>query len=288
MAGKAGHGRVGVRRGLSEDDTSMDVSNLLLLNLVVVLAAMVVLWLASVAARDASIVDPFWGTGFIVVTWVTFVFSPAPASRRMVIALLVTAWGARLSGYLAWRNLGKGEDRRYRQMRDKWKGKFIWVSLVTVFVLQGVLMWTISLPIQIGMRSEPISVWLTGVGVLIFASGLLFESIGDYQLARFKSNPSNAGQVLDHGLWRYTRHPNYFGDFLVWWGIYVVAGMNGQAWWTVVSPILMSLLLVYVSGVALLEKSLKERSPKYRDYVQRTSAFFPWPPDDPGPSMQQQ
>lgn len=263
----------------------MDVSSLLLLNLAITLAAMVCLWLASVVARDASIVDPFWGTGFILITWVTFFFSSTPVSWRLLIALLVTVWGARLSGYLTWRNRGKGEDRRYRQMRDKWGGKFIWVSLLTVFVLQGVLMWVISLPIQIGMRAMPFSGWFIGAGVLIWATGFFFEAVGDFQLARFKSNPENAGRILDQGLWRYTRHPNYFGDFLVWWGIYIVAGLNSQAWWTVVSPILMSLLLVYVSGVALLEKSLKGRSPQYRDYIERTSAFFPWPPRASGVSV---
>lgn len=231
-------------------------------------------WIVSLAVADASIVDIVWGPGFVVVAWIAWWVGPAD-DRSTLVAVLVTVWGVRLGAYLARRNLGKGEDYRYRAMRRRHGARFPLVSLVTVFALQGALMWIVSLPVQaaagVGLG------WLDWVGVGVWTVGLAFEAIGDSQLARFKADPVNAGQVLDTGLWRYTRHPNYFGDFCVWWGIWMVAAAGG-GWWTVVGPLVMSALLIRYSGAGLLEKTIGRRRPGYEDYVRRTNAFFPGPP----------
>jgi steroid 5-alpha reductase family enzyme len=173
--------------------------------------------------------------------------------------------------------LGKGEDARYRQMREYFGPRFWLLSLPVVFWLQAVLTIVVSLPLVGGQFSSRSFWWLDGAGALVWLVGLLFESIGDWQLSRFKANPANRGKVLDQGLWRYTRHPNYFGDFLVWWGLFLVAAAGG-AWWTVVGPLVMSWLLIRVSGVTLLEKTITSRRPGYAEYQRRTSAFFPLPP----------
>jgi steroid 5-alpha reductase family enzyme len=252
----------------------------------VVLALMTTLWLVSLALRNASIVDLFWGPGFAVVSWVALWwsvahgFAPEEGARRLMLALPVTVWGLRLGGYLSFRNLGKGEDYRYAEMRRR-RGRSFWAqSLPRVFLLQGVLMWVVSLPVQVGMAAPGRAglgpaVWM---GAVVWLTGLCFEATGDWQLSRFKSRPANKGLVMDRGLWRYTRHPNYFGDFLVWWGLYVMALDGPGAWWTIVGPLLMSTLLLRVSGVALLEKTITARRPGYAEYVRRTSVFFPRSP----------
>jgi len=246
-------------------------------------AIMVVLWLVSLLRRDASIVDMFWGLGFVLIGWSTWGLArpellDLPLSGRSGLLLgMVTVWGGRLSGYLIWRNWNHAEDPRYRAMRERHGASFPLISLFTVFGLQGLIMWIVAFPLQLGIPTDLPLGWLDGFGLLLTTVGVLFEGVGDYQLARFKANPANRGQVLDRGLWRYTRHPNYFGDFLVWWGIYVVA-FSGGAFVTIFSPLLMTWLLMRVSGVTLLEKSLVHSKPGYAEYIRRTSAFFPWPP----------
>lgn len=237
-------------------------------------------WLVSLAMRDASIVDLVWGAGFVVVAVTAALVGEGWEARRALLAILVGVWGLRLSGYLAWRNLGHGEDYRYRAMRKKWGDRFWWVSFFQVFALQGVMMWVVSLPVQLAATAAlPGSFGvLAVVGVSLWTVGLLFETVGDAQLARFKKDPASEGQVMDEGLWRYTRHPNYFGDFCVWWGLFLVAAETGPARWGIVGPLLMSFLLLRVSGVAMLEKTIGSRRPGYADYVARTSAFFPRPP----------
>lgn len=230
-------------------------------------------WLVSLAAKDASIVDIVWGLGFVLVAWIAW-FGESD-DRSLLVAALVTVWGVRLSGYLAWRNLGKGEDFRYQAMRRRYGRRFGLISLVVVFGLQGVLMWTVSLPVQ-AASGGPLSA-VDGLGVAVWIIGIAFETVGDLQLARFKRDPANAGKVLDTGLWRYTRHPNYFGDFCVWWGIYVVA-FAGGAWWTAIGPAVMTALLMRYSGAGLLEKTIGRRRPGYDEYVRTTNAFFPGPP----------
>jgi steroid 5-alpha reductase family enzyme len=255
----------------------MALLELLLMNLGLVMGLMFALWLVSLPLRNASIVDIFWGGGFVVIACATVVAIGSASPRGLLISILTTLWGMRLAGYLAWRNIGKGEDYRYRAMREQYGSRFPLISLFVVFWLQGLIMWLVSLPIQTAHGGPAPLGWVDVVGAIVWSVGWLFECIGDFQLARFKANPENSGKVMDGGLWRYTRHPNYFGDFLVWWGLYLIA-LAGGAWWTMLSPIIMSVLLMRVSGVTLLERSLKERRPGYRDYVARTSVFFPWPP----------
>lgn len=245
-----------------------------------VLGLFFVLWLVSLKLRDASIVDMVWGSGFVLIAWIAYFLGGGAPSRRLLMATLVTVWGLRLSGYLIWRNLGKGEDYRYQAMRKEHGDRFPLVSLLRVFVLQAVVMWLVSFPVQAAqMAAEPSALgWLDFVGCGFCAIGVFFEAVGDAQLARFKANPQNAGKVMDRGLWRYTRHPNYFGDFMVWWGIYWVALSTVSAWWTIFGPALMSFFLMRVSGVPLLERSLRKNRPDYDAYIARTSAFFPRPP----------
>ena len=244
-----------------------------------VAVVMVATWILSLPLRNASIVDITWGLGFVVVAWTVRLQGDTNTGRQWLLVALVTIWGLRLAAYLFWRNHGRPEDYRYRAMRKRWGDRFPVVSLVTVFVLQGVLMWIVSLPVQLGQVADEPDVGVLGaIGVILWGVGLTFESVGDLQLARFKSNPANDGRVLDSGLWRYTRHPNYFGDCCVWWGIALVAAESGTGAWGLVGAIVMTVLLLRVSGVALLERSLKKRKPDYAAYVARTSPFVPLPP----------
>jgi steroid 5-alpha reductase family enzyme len=249
-------------------------------NLLLVLGLLSLLWGLSVVIKDASIVDPFWGTGFVVVAIATWLAKESHHRRDHMIVGMVLLWGTRLSVYLLWRNIGKGEDRRYQAMRARIGPNFWWISLFSVFVLQGVLLWLISMPVQAGLWSQPLFNALSAfdvAGLAFYAVGLFFEAVGDAQLARFKSDPANKGRVMNRGLWRYTRHPNYFGDFAVWWGIYLVA-VAGGAWWTFFGPAIISFFLLRVSGVTLLERDIADRRPEYRTYQESTSSFFPWFP----------
>ncbi|MBU3674273.1 MAG: DUF1295 domain-containing protein [Solirubrobacteraceae bacterium] len=236
------------------------------------------LWAVSVAVKDTSIVDIFWGSGFVVVAWVTFVVADGSEGYRWLLVALTTLWGLRLTAHLANRNLGHGEDFRYAKMRERHGSRWPLRSLWSVYWVQGALMWVVSLPVQAGQQlGEGSPDWLAWVGVAVWGVGLFFETVGDLQLSRFIADPANRGKVMDQGLWRYTRHPNYFGDFSVWWGIWLVA-LSAGAWWTVVGPLVMSLLLIKVSGAGLLEKSLSKKREGYDEYVARTSGFFPLPP----------
>ncbi len=236
------------------------------------------LWLLSVRLADSSIVDIFWGLGFVIVAWVTCATSSGLLERRLLLSGLTTLWGLRLSVYLAMRNLGHGEDARYTAMRKRQGPSWWWKSLFIVFALQGVLLFVVSLPVQLAQHAPgPALGAFDVIGGLLVLTGVFFESLGDWQLARFKSRPENKGQIMTRGLWHYTRHPNYFGDFVVWWGLYVIACATGTAWWTIVGPVVMSILLMRVSGVTLLEKTMSQR-PGYAEYAARTSAFFPRPP----------
>jgi steroid 5-alpha reductase family enzyme len=258
----------------------MDALPLPLLTLGVVFATMVAVWALSLALRNASIADIYWGLGFAVVAWVGWwTGTGGDPGRRLLSTTLVTLWGARLGGYLLWRSWGAEEDPRYQAMRRHHGARFPLVSLATVFGLQGALMWAVSFPVQVvHMGSGPPLGTIDALGAGLVAFGLFFESVGDAQLARFRADPANAGRVMDCGLWRYTRHPNYFGDCCVWWGLFVIALPTTWGWLTVASPLLMSFLLLRVSGVALLERSIRRRRPDYAAYSERTSAFLPRPP----------
>jgi len=249
-------------------------------SLALILTLMFLLWLLSLARKDASIVDTFWGIGFTAVAWMCFAITSGYALRKLLITMLVTIWGLRLALHIFRRNHAAGEDFRYRRMRARHKERFALVSLFTVFGLQGLLMWLISLPIQMAQQS-PVPdrlTWLDILGIVVWIIGFVFEAVGDWQLMRFKADPNNLGKVMRRGLWAYTRHPNYFGDATLWWGLFFIALATPGSLWIIISPIAMSFLLMKVSGVALLEKSLVKTRPEYQDYIRRTSAFFPWIP----------
>lgn len=246
---------------------------------VAIAAYMTVVWALSLPLRDASIADVFWGPGFALVAIVAASIS-TPSPRGTLLVVLTSAWGLRLAFHIGtrWRKK-REEDRRYQAMRANWGDRFPVVSLFTVFLLQGALLWTVSLPLQAGAAlsaGRPLGM-LDAVGAVVFGVGLTFEAVGDAQLSRFLSDPGNRGKVMETGLWRYTRHPNYFGDALVWWGQGLVGASTG-AWWSLVGPALMTFLLVRVSGVSLLEKDIAGRRPEYVAYVRRTSPFLPLPP----------
>lgn len=236
-------------------------------------------WLASLRLRDVSIVDRFWGIGFLLVAVTGLVLNGQYTARAALLLAMVALWGTRLSLYIAWRNWGAGEDYRYQAMRRRFGSRFAWSSLFVVFGLQGALTWFISLPLQVVMarNGAPLNA-LDAAGLLLWSAGMAFETVGDWQLARFKSDPRNAGRALNTGLWRYTRHPNYFGDALVWWGHFVVSLSAPGAVYAVAGPIVMTYLLLRVSGVTLLEPHLRKTKKGYEEYVQNTSAFVPWFP----------
>lgn len=248
--------------------------------LALVLAALSAVWLLSLALRDASIVDIAWGAGFTFVAWTSALQAPALGPRALLCVGLVTLWGLRLAGYLLWRNWGAGEDPRYVRMRRHWGARFPLVSLATVFWLQGALMWVVSLPVQLVVLragDAPLGIF-DALAVGVFACGLGFEAVGDWQLARFKADPANAGRVMDRGLWAWTRHPNYFGDSVVWWSLWILALPLSWGFATAIGPAVMNYFLVRVSGKALLERGLSRTKPGWADYVARTSGFLPRPP----------
>jgi len=246
----------------------------------VILLLMTLLWLVSLALENSSIVDIFWGTGFVVITWAAFALTPdGLLLRKMLISAIVTAWGLRLTLHILARNWRKPEDFRYQAWRKQAGAAWWWRSFFKVFLLQGVLMWVIAAPLLAALLSAtpgPL-LWLDYIAIPIWSIGFFFEAVGDWQLARFRANPDNRGRVMNRSVWRYTRHPNYFGDATQWWAFYLVAVAAG-GWWTVFSPLIMTSLLMRVSGVTLLEKTLKETKPGYKEYVEATSEFVPWFP----------
>jgi len=235
-------------------------------------------WLASVARRDASLVDRVWSLLAAAPAVVYAGLLPAGGQVRFVVMAAVLAlWAVRLAAYVTWRNWGHGEDRRYQAIRARNEPNFALKSLVLIFALQALLAWLVATPfLAAAARPAP---WtpLDAIGAAIAAFGVVFEAVGDQQLASFKADRTNRGRVMDRGVWRYTRHPNYFGEFAMWWGFFVIAAGAG-AWWSFVGPLIMSYLLMRVSGVTLLEKDIGDRRPQYVEYVRRTNAFFPGPP----------
>jgi steroid 5-alpha reductase family enzyme len=215
---------------------------------------------------------------FILTAFVYAAAAPRPLQPRAILVLvLIVVWGLRLSIHITRRNWGHGEEPRYQAIRARNQPHFALKSLYLVFALQALLAWIISSPLLGSILSDKSLGPVDAAGALLWLLGLIFEAGGDWQLARFTADPANKGRVLDQGLWRYTRHPNYFGDFCVWWGFYLMALAAG-AWWSIVGPLIMSLLLMRVSGVTLLESSIAQRRPAYTDYIRRTSAFWPWFP----------
>ncbi len=250
-----------------------DVLQLWLPALPALLVLAVIAWAVATARRNVGLVDVFWSL-FLLLAAGVFAFRADVGLRGWLVLGLTAAWALRLAGYLARRNWNAPEDHRYRAIRARNEPGFAWKSLYLVFGLQALLAWLIAAPLAAAIAGPaPLSV-LDYAGAALAAFGIVYESVADAQLARFKADPASSGRVMDRGLWRYSRHPNYFGEFCVWWGLYLVAGAAG-GWWTAFSPLLMSVLLLRVSGVTLLERDIGERRPGYRDYVRRTSAFFP-------------
>jgi steroid 5-alpha reductase family enzyme len=258
----------------------MGWSGLLGVSAAVVLTAATLLWTVSLRRRDASIVDAFWGPAFALVGALGLALGAAPLARRLLVFALVASWGLRLGLHIHRRNRGQGEDFRYRAMRERHGERFGRVSLFTVFLLQGVLVLVVAQPLLVAAgAAQPVALGgLDLAGAVLWAVGFLFEAVGDAQLARFRADPANRGRVMNRGLWRFTRHPNYFGDALVWWGLGLIGCSAPAGLAALAGPLVMTWLLVRVSGAALLERSLLERKPGYRDYVERTSGFFPWFP----------
>lgn len=246
------------------------------------LALSTVTWLVSLVKRDASIVDSVWSLLILLAALVYWLALPESGPRAAWVFALAALWAVRLAAHITRRNWGEPEDHRYRAIRARNQPKYEIKSLYLVFGLQGVLATIVSLPLLAAIAGERAPNWLDALGGLIVALGFVVEAIADWQLLRFKSNPANQGKVMDRGLWRYSRHPNYFGEFCVWWGFYLI-GLAAGGWWAIVSPLLMSILLLRVSGVTLLEKDIGERRPGYRDYTARTNAFFPGLPRDARP-----
>ena len=236
-----------------------------------------VAWLASVPLRDVSIVDSAWSILVMAPMLVAVALTAQDGPRTSWLPLLAGMWALRLAVYVTWRHRGHPEDPRYQAIRARNEPGFAVKSLYLVFGLQALLAWVVAMPVVAGVQSTTPWNWLDAVGIALFVGGLVIETAADAQLARFKANPANHKRVMAQGLWRFSRHPNYFGEFCVWWGLWLVAVAAG-AWWTVASPLLMTVLLLKVSGVTLLEKHMADRGPAYRAYAARTNAFFPWRP----------
>ena len=246
----------------------------------IILGLMIALWLYSLKIKNSSIVDIFWGTGFVVAYWAAMWIGNIEFSNRvLLLGAIVTLWGLRLSVHIFSRNHGQPEDFRYAKWREEAGDAWWWRSFFKVFLLQGIILWIVAAPLIAVQTADPADT-LCGceyAGVGLWLIGFMFEAGGDAQLARFKKDSANKGKLLTSGYWSITRHPNYFGDAAQWWGFWLFAFSAG-AWWTVFSPLIMTFLLMKVSGVAMLERTLTKTKPGYEEYMARTSAFFPWFP----------
>jgi len=247
---------------------------------IAIVVLMLATWVTSVVIKNASIVDIVWGLGFVIVAWVVrLTVDQGDNARQWLLVGLTTIWGLRLAFHLFTRNHGKGEDFRYRAMRKHYGDRFALISLGTVFGLQGVMMFVVSLPVQLGQADPTPSLGVVAaLGIALWAVGVFFETVGDLQLAAFKRDPASKGAVMNTGLWRYTRHPNYFGDACVWWGIGLIAAETGAGASGLIGAAVMTYLLRRVSGVTMLERTMAKRRPGYTEYVATTSPFLPRPP----------
>ena len=257
----------------------------LLANAAILVGVVLILWVISVQIDDVSFIDSFWGAGMALMAFASWMQLAQPGALANLLLAMTAAWGLRLGIYLLRRWRAEGEDKRYERMlrKDREKGRFAIAALTKIWLGQAVLLFLVSSPAQLGILSSAEPAPITGIawaGIALYLVGIFFEWVGDWQLAKFKADPANKGRVMDRGLWRYTRHPNYFGDACAWWGIWLVAA--SIAWevaaLTVAGPLFLTFTLVKWSGAALLEKGMKHSRPGYEEYKRRTSSFIPWPP----------
>jgi steroid 5-alpha reductase family enzyme len=234
-------------------------------------------WLISIIRSNVTHVDSMWSLFFLITAITTGVLSNELNQRAIIVIFLITIWALRLSIYLTWRNWGPHEDHRYANIRKNNQPLFWLKSIYIVFGLQTLLAWVISMSVYAAIHASEAVNGLDYLAIILFLFGFIWENLADFQLSRFKSNPKNKGNVLNTGVWRFSRHPNYFGESCIWWAIYLFALATG-AWWAIISPILMTLLLLKVSGVSLLEQTIVDRRPAYVDYIRSTNAFFPGKP----------
>ena len=254
-------------------DTSIFFYTLAILFLIAI-----ALWIASRIKKDVGIVDSFWSLMILVAGFCFLAFTDTIITdRHSIVMLLLTVWAIRLAVHITWRNWGQEEDSRYQTIRNNNQPNFDLKSLYIVFLLQAFLAVVVALPLMSVFSSDSDINNLDYIALALWFTGMFFETVGDQQLARFKSSSSNQNKVLNSGLWRYTRHPNYFGEFCIWWAFFLFAVASGY-WWSIVSPLLMTILLLKVSGVSLLESTISERRPQYASYCRTTNAFFPWFP----------
>lgn len=265
----------------------MPIATLLIVNAVALLAVILLLWAYSLRIRDVSFIDAFWAFGMVLLAWASWAQSGAPGARSHLLLGLTTLWGLRLSLHLWTRWRAHGEDPRYAKIMGSVMEKKGWswskTSLLSVFLTQAPLLFITCLPAQLGIWASDGGRTVIGplgaIGAAVALIGIAFETVGDAQLNAFRANPANEGKVLDTGLWRYTRHPNYFGDACTWWGIWLVAAETGlPGWISIIGPIFLTFTLTKWSGKPLLERGMKKTRPEYAAYVARTSGFFPWPP----------
>jgi steroid 5-alpha reductase family enzyme len=230
-------------------------------------------FVVAIIRKRNDVADIAWGLGFILLAWLSY--SGATNQRALLVNLLVTLWGLRLSWHIYKRNRGQQEDFRYANWRKQWKHVYL-RSFLQVFMLQGLMLFIIAWPVLFINQAGFIE-WQSWdmAGVIVWLTGFLFESVGDFQLAQFKKNPANRGKLITTGLWQFTRHPNYFGEAVQWWGIFLIACSLPMGWITVVSPVVITYLLRYVSGVPMLERKYAQH-PDFKTYQQNTSVFFPW------------
>lgn len=249
----------------------------------VVVLLMAVTFAVSVVRDRHDTLDVAWGLGFALVAGTTFALSgdEGDTTTRVLVTALTVAWGVRLAVHIALRGRGEPEDHRYAEMRSRARGNPHLHVLVRAYPAQAVVLWVVSLPVQAAQYGPPAHVALVVAGIVLWSVGLVFEAVGDWQLRRFRADPANRGRVLDRGLWRWTRHPNYFGDACVWWGLFLLACASWYGVATVVAPVLMTFLLAKGTGKPLIEEHLRRRRPAYADYAERTSGFLPLPPRHP-------
>lgn len=246
---------------------------------ILVLGYMTAIFLLALALEDNSIVDIFYGTAFLVGCWGAYLYSDSHHPRQWLLLGMVSVWGIRLAVHLFFRKKGKGEDFRYRKWREEWGKTFVWRSFLQIFLLQGLIVVLVAKPVLLVIANPdgPLG-WLDLAGVAVWLFGFSFEAIGDWQLAVFKSDPDNEGRIMRYGLWRYTRHPNYFGEATLWWGVFLIGLSAPYGIVGLISPVLIAFLLLKVSGIPMLEKKY-DGNPEFEEYRSKTNAFFPGPPE---------